>query len=257
MAPINLPDGSQVSEIVLPDGSTASEVVAPDGSTVFSAIPDYWVAHWPHDEGSESTIADAIGDVDATLGSNATWQSGTGRGGFYVEYGTTASASDLGSAGNTLISDNWVANNEGAFGCWLKPANNDFHLIFGTITSSGGTEILCLLRDNTEVQWSFTVNGSETDLRTSVYRTNEWQAVVFTCDGSDMYIYHTDSNDSVSQVSSGAAPGTDSDGSLGQNPTIGDGVGGSTLEQDDAWFSDEYVTVSEAQDWVDDTKDNY
>jgi len=40
MAPINLPDGSQVSEIVLPDGSTASEVLAPDGSTVFSGIPD-------------------------------------------------------------------------------------------------------------------------------------------------------------------------------------------------------------------------
>jgi len=44
MAPINLPDGSQVSEIVLPDGSTASEVLAPDGSTVFSAIPDSAVA---------------------------------------------------------------------------------------------------------------------------------------------------------------------------------------------------------------------
>jgi len=40
MAPINLPDGSQVSEIVLPDGSTASEVLAPDGSTVFGGIPD-------------------------------------------------------------------------------------------------------------------------------------------------------------------------------------------------------------------------
>jgi len=41
MAPINLPGGSQVSEIVLPDGSTASEVLAPDGSTVFgNAIPD-------------------------------------------------------------------------------------------------------------------------------------------------------------------------------------------------------------------------
>jgi len=40
MAPINLPNGTEVSEIVLPDGSTASEVLAPDGSTVFSAIPD-------------------------------------------------------------------------------------------------------------------------------------------------------------------------------------------------------------------------
>jgi len=39
MAPINLPDGTEVSEVILPDGATASEVIAPDGSTVFSAIP--------------------------------------------------------------------------------------------------------------------------------------------------------------------------------------------------------------------------
>jgi len=38
--PINLPDGTEVSEVILPDGSTASEVIAPDGSAVFSAIPD-------------------------------------------------------------------------------------------------------------------------------------------------------------------------------------------------------------------------
>jgi len=44
MAPINLPDGTEVSEIVLPDGSTASEVIAPDGSTVFGGIPDSVVA---------------------------------------------------------------------------------------------------------------------------------------------------------------------------------------------------------------------
>jgi len=44
MAPINLPDGTEVSEIVLPDGSTASEVLAPDGSTVFatdSVVQDF------------------------------------------------------------------------------------------------------------------------------------------------------------------------------------------------------------------------
>jgi len=40
MAPINLPDGSEVSEVILPDGATASEVIAPDGSTVFRGIPD-------------------------------------------------------------------------------------------------------------------------------------------------------------------------------------------------------------------------
>jgi len=40
MAPINLPDGTEVSEVILPDGTSASKVIAPDGSTVFSSIPD-------------------------------------------------------------------------------------------------------------------------------------------------------------------------------------------------------------------------
>jgi len=60
MAPINLPDGSQVSEIVLPDGSTASEVLAPDGSTVFSAIPDT-VASRPTDDDSVGSKTTARG----------------------------------------------------------------------------------------------------------------------------------------------------------------------------------------------------
>jgi len=40
MAPINLPDGTEVSEVILPDGASASEVIAPDGSTVFITISD-------------------------------------------------------------------------------------------------------------------------------------------------------------------------------------------------------------------------
>jgi len=49
MAPINLPDGTEVSEVILPDGSTASEVVAPDGTQVFgSAIPDSVVNNTVH-----------------------------------------------------------------------------------------------------------------------------------------------------------------------------------------------------------------
>jgi len=56
MAPINLPDGSQVSEIVLPDGSTASEVLAPDGSTVFgNAIPDNPIGHF---DATELSLSD-------------------------------------------------------------------------------------------------------------------------------------------------------------------------------------------------------
>jgi len=59
MAPINLPDGSQVSEIVLPDGSTALEVLAPDGSTVFASIPDSVVTR-PSDTATKN-VNDARG----------------------------------------------------------------------------------------------------------------------------------------------------------------------------------------------------
>jgi len=75
MAPINLPDGSQVSEIVLPDGSTASKVLAPDGSTVFSAIPDSVVNRWPIDEGSGTTFNDVEGASDASTFGGITWES--------------------------------------------------------------------------------------------------------------------------------------------------------------------------------------
>ena len=82
MAPINLPDGSQVSEIVLPDGSTASEVLAPDGSRVFSAIPDS-----PPDQGlvyhynaAESPLSDgdSVPDIDDQSGNGNTATLDTG-----------------------------------------------------------------------------------------------------------------------------------------------------------------------------------
>jgi len=77
MAPINLPDGSQVSQIVLPDGSTASEVLAPDGSTVFAGIPDismfndvsaqYWAASTSTSAGNAGEFPEVSSNVpDAT-----------------------------------------------------------------------------------------------------------------------------------------------------------------------------------------------
>jgi len=79
MAPINLPGGSQVSEIVLPDGSTASEVIAPDGSTVFGAIPDSANLHARYDarnlsltDGAEvSSWPDEVASADLSIGSGS------------------------------------------------------------------------------------------------------------------------------------------------------------------------------------------
>jgi hypothetical protein len=80
MAPINLPDGSQVSEIVLPDGSTASEVLAPDGSTVFSAIPDQanLYARWDANEETFSNNATGVAPTDQAGSFDATGGNGVG-----------------------------------------------------------------------------------------------------------------------------------------------------------------------------------
>jgi len=81
MAPINLPDGSQVSEIVLPDGSTASEVLAPDGSTVFGGIPDSAIHQYDAslvsatDGTTVSSLSDQIGSLDLDSGTGLTYRS--------------------------------------------------------------------------------------------------------------------------------------------------------------------------------------
>jgi len=75
MAPINLPDGSEVSEVILPDGSTASEVIAPDGSTVVSPIPGSLVTQFDAsqetgvaDGDQIQTLTDLVGSTDVTGG---------------------------------------------------------------------------------------------------------------------------------------------------------------------------------------------
>jgi hypothetical protein len=73
MAPINTPNGNEVSEIVLPNGNPASEVIAPDGTQVFGAIPDSGDHQWYVDEGSGATLNDSVGSVSATI-NGATWE---------------------------------------------------------------------------------------------------------------------------------------------------------------------------------------
>jgi len=93
MAPINLPDGTEVSEVILPDGSTASEVIAPDGSTVLSAIPDSGDYQWYIDEGSGSTLNPDVGSVTATTSGGLTWVSdSTAVGGYHLSHDGTDDA---------------------------------------------------------------------------------------------------------------------------------------------------------------------
>jgi len=103
MAPINLPDGTEVSEIVLPDGSTASEVLAPDGSTVFSAIPESVVSQYnaldgftKSDEGSTvSSWSDEQGAFDVPTNGGDVSITGSGING--------KRSVDFGSSGNVVF----------------------------------------------------------------------------------------------------------------------------------------------------------
>jgi len=70
MAPINLPDGTEVSEVILPDGAAASEVLAPDGSTVFAAIPDATVL----DDFEDNDVSEWSGSASWTAVTTTSYQ---------------------------------------------------------------------------------------------------------------------------------------------------------------------------------------
>jgi hypothetical protein len=102
MAPINLPDGSQVSEIVLPNGATASEVIAPDGSTVFSAIPDSAITHYDMEDTDDiSTLNDRWGGNDATLNGSPTYTTDAAFGSNAIEF--VSADSDWAATGITGV----------------------------------------------------------------------------------------------------------------------------------------------------------
>jgi len=136
MAPINLPDGTEVSEVILPDGATASEVIAPDGSTVFRGIPDSVVLQyfateysqgdstWPDD--TETAAMSITGDPqDATLsdGSESLNFNGTDDEGL-VTLPESLEGGDL----NAFAVE---------FAFETSLADNDFDVVFGLVNDSG------------------------------------------------------------------------------------------------------------------------
>jgi len=155
MAPINLPDGSQVSEIVLPDGSTASEVLAPDGSTVFSAIPDSVVLNVrasDYDSQNNKYVANIGPDVpDASGDPTKTTDNVAGNSGVdVVDYNGTTDYSQTTqiSTSSDVIAIVWTGSD-------LTANSNDFPV--------GGASLLELSMndDNTQDGWRLFRGGSQ------------------------------------------------------------------------------------------------
>jgi len=134
MAPINLPDGTEVSEVILPDGATASEVIAPDGSTVFGPIPDSalaqdLVAWYRFEDGDARDYASSAEFPNVTWGDStafngtingATFQSGAGVTDF--ENGQNSAAFDF-DGNNDEIRTGLTTNftNSQTLHAWIKP----------------------------------------------------------------------------------------------------------------------------------------
>lgn len=157
MAPINLPDGSQVSEIVLPDGSTASEVLAPDGSTVFgNAIPDILVALYEYENDADTTAAvDSVGSNNATI-SGASYDSDSAVGAFALNH----SDGDKTESSNAV---NYVTNGTEeavALNCWLKPASEVTDVFYCPVAWRAGNDNYLVIVE-TGGTWGATVkNGA-------------------------------------------------------------------------------------------------
>lgn len=148
--PIDI-DNTDVSDITI-DGQNVSEVTA-DGQTVFTAIPDSAVHRWPMDEGSGTTVADAIGNADITL-NGAEWDSATstwigGRATAYNgsgDYGVvSANRNDPGDSGSFVITlrARSISGNNFAFS---HPDTNNNNRLYVFVPESG-TEIAVVVGD--------------------------------------------------------------------------------------------------------------
>jgi len=202
--PINLPDGSEVSEVILPDGAAASEVIAPDGRTVFSAIPDWVTNRFRLDEGSGSTVDDSVGSIQATL-NGPTWVSNaSGTGGFWI---------DLDGADDWWVTDQFAINQQQyTVAGWINPtsvptAGNVVNTVSGPNSGDGRTDggFVWQFADSSTIELSHYSGGSRNSVTTQSVSIGQWLFVGIVGDGDTGEIYVWDNN---AQIGSSSGTGT-------------------------------------------------
>jgi len=214
MAPINLPDGTEVSEVILPDGASASEVVAPDGSTVFSAIPDSGALHqWNFTEGTGTTVADDNGSLDLEFSSISSWGVGTGA-------GDTFAVLDGANDHVGLSDDTWdffMDPAEGTLFFWCRPDfSNARRQLVATDRDNSGNELYLRVGtgDNDGLRLVHTVDGDYTTINGGSVDpyVGEWIVVAAVCNdgGTDKLYLAGPSDYDVTEVASGSGPGSSS-----------------------------------------------
>jgi len=203
MAPINLPDASEVSEVILPDGASAGEVIAPDGSTVFSAIPDSAIFYFDYEGGSGDAV-DRWGDITGVLNGGATFTTDSARGTYAVK---TAS----GRSNYIKVAKSSQDYQTITLSSYFKALSDDRHFLYGTDGNDAGNE--SDLRVDTTIDTlsgNFRDDGGGNNTHSATasggISTNRWYMATFAFDNanSEVRFYLNDTKIGTSTISMGA-----------------------------------------------------
>jgi len=265
MPGVNFYDGSSWSEVAAvqqADGSTAP-VYRNDGSQwvkIFpsgSPVPASATNDWPTDEGSGTTLTDNEGSINGTI-NGATWETGAGQGNAYLNYDGSSDWTDLGADSQSAFS-HFVNTGVGTAATWIRPDDTDSGAWFGDNVDTGSNNISFRATGdgNARILMAASGGGFAVDASGGTVTQGTWQPlmVVFNGEGNNAVIYL---GESVTQVASDTIVATEP-GDLSANVAIGaqgviSGSNHINAGLTDTWVSDQAVSTSTLQDWVDATK---
>ena len=216
-------------------------------STGVIAIPDSAIAHWPHSEGSGSTVEDVVGGFDADI-TGASWVSNSWQDGFALEY----DSDDYTNAGNSSELTGFDQMTV-AFTLDLNSPPDSVSIPIGK-TTAGGTggsdsEYIFQISDSFYF-WQITTDTDRYRLDLPEFSTDR-QRVVGWYNGDEMRVYINGD-----EIDSRSASGTIED--QGRNLTFGgntdgdrviDGVIDNVILADEAWSDKEIEDDYNNQPW--------
>jgi hypothetical protein len=257
LAPINL-DGSQVSDVTI-DGQSVSAVTM-DGDQVFGdAIRDSVTNHWPHDEGSGSTLNDNEASLDFSI-DGATWQTGAGNGGAYLEYdgGDDRSTESTYAWDDTTFS--WL--------CWVNPDDlSNYQVIIQTGDDQSNDYAVAFELGLTSREINAFINngdgGSNVVITTSGASTGTWIFLAMAGSNNDELVFYWGTASDSDLTTAGSqnwdnglsSSGIAAFGAREENGSFSRHYDGSM--DDVLYASGTKMTQSEIESYFDDTKGRY
>ena len=262
---IGLPDGGVGEEVVLPNGAEALEMIAPDGTVVFDSvdIPDSVVEQmtnwWRFSEGEGTTVSDSEGSLNANF-TGLTWDDSAGLDGWNVNLNGTDEYGDLGSDSRQQFT-HFTENGVGTVFAWIYPEISEGMVIFGSSSSFTNVAVYFAVQDdNGDLNLRFDFSDGDNRMAFAAggdIPRNTWTPVAGVADGTEATIYIGEdmANVGSGEISDGTTDDLDDNVNIGRrSDSDGNHWEGSL---DNIWISDQEVSQSDLQEFVDATKAEY